>query len=159
MEHDGDSTTPYVPISLAHATDTRNMEVDSDNSNPSLIPSQSTAERVGTQAERGNSTFRAQTNIRGRRRSSVNTTRNNRILCPVVGCLEASPSSNRHFRDFASIKLHLDDHCTGQLIGAIPTEFLNKYDYSQCSFCYKIVSKHYHGSHPKCRPKIWTRVI
>ena len=41
-----------------------------------------------------------------------------RIFCPVVGCPEASTSSHRRFRDFASIRNHLDKHCTGHLPGA-----------------------------------------
>ena len=44
----------------------------------------------------------------------------NRILCPVEGCLEASPSSHKKFHTFANIKNHLDAHCTGYLSGAIP---------------------------------------
>ena len=79
---------------------------------------------------------------------------NTRILCPVVGCLDASASSSRFFRDFPSIKSHLDDHFTGQRIGAVPIEFLNKYEYSQCSICDKTVHKRFNGSHPKCRPKL-----
>ena len=47
-----------------------------------------------------------------------------RILCPVAGCPEASPLSTKHFRGFASIKNHLNAHCTGNLTGAIPAEFL-----------------------------------
>ena len=79
---------------------------------------------------------------------------NTRILCPVVGCLDASASSSRFFRDFPSIKSHLDDHFTGQRIGAVPIEFLNKYEYNQCSICDKTVHKRFNGSHPKCRPKL-----
>ena len=66
----------------------------------------------------------------GRRNNSV-ALDNTRILCPVVGCLDASASSSRFFRDFPSIKSHLDDHFTGQRIGAVPIEFLNKYENSQ----------------------------
>ena len=56
----------------------------------------------------------------------------NRILCPVAGCPEASPSSFRVFRGFASLKNHLNAHCTGYLSGAVPVEFLRHYNYTQC---------------------------
>ena len=62
-----------------------------------------------------------------------------RILCPVIGCPEALSSSNRHFRDFTSIRNHLNDHCTGQISGAVPTDFLNSHSFSQCKECGKIL--------------------
>ena len=70
----------------------------------------------------------------------------------MVGCPEASISSNKNFRNFASIKPHLNDHCTGHLSGAIPTDFLTQNDYSQCRICDKILHKRYHGTCFKCRP-------
>ena len=75
-----------------------------------------------------------------------------RIFCPVVGCAEALTSSNRRFRDFKSIKSHLDAHCTGHLSGAIPTEFLTQHSYTQCSVCDKVVHSRLHGICLKCRP-------
>ena len=75
-----------------------------------------------------------------------------RILCPVSGCPEALTSSSRHFRNFASIRNHLNDHCTCQLSGAIPVKFLNHHNFSQCSVCDKIIAKRFHGTCPKCRP-------
>ena len=68
----------------------------------------------------------------GRRGSSSNPSdsRNNRILCPVEGCLESLASSSKNFLDFPSIKSHLDDHCSGQLMGAVPIGFIHKYDYT-----------------------------
>ena len=81
-----------------------------------------------------------------------------RILCPVTGCPEASTSSSRHFRNFASIRPHLNDHCTGQLTGAIPAGFLNHHNFTQCNVCDKIISKVYYGTCPRCRPSNRTRV-
>ena len=75
-----------------------------------------------------------------------------RMLCPVTGCPEASISSSRHFRNFASIRNHLNDHCTGQLSGALPADYLNHHGFTQCSVCDKIISKVYHGTCPRCRP-------
>ena len=75
-----------------------------------------------------------------------------RIFCPVAGCAEALTSSNRRFRDFKSIKSHLDDHCTGHLSGAIPTEFLIQYSYTKCSGCDKVVHSRLQGICLKCRP-------
>ena len=54
-----------------------------------------------------------------------------RILCPVATCPEASTSSNKLFKDFNSIKNHLNDHCTGHLSGADPPDFLHFHNYSQ----------------------------
>ena len=93
----------------------------------------------------------------GRRQSSSSGNCHQRILCPVLGCLEASISSNRFFGDFASIKNHLNDHCTGHLSRAVLVEFISYYSYSQCSICDKILHTKFHGSCPKCRPSARTR--
>ena len=77
---------------------------------------------------------------------------NHRILCPVVTCPESSETSRRHFRDFSSIKNHLNDHVTGHLSGAVPVNFLRNYRYSQCSVCDKILHTRYNGICPRCRP-------
>ena len=77
---------------------------------------------------------------------------NHRILCPVITCPESSVTSNRHFRDFASIKNHLNDHISGHLSGAVPVEFLQHHSYSQCSFCDKVLHTRYHGICQRCRP-------
>ena len=77
---------------------------------------------------------------------------NRRIFCPVVGCTEASASSSRHFRDFNSIKNHLNDHCTGHLSGAVPANFLTLNSYSQCRECDKVLHTRYQGICWKCRP-------
>ena len=89
----------------------------------------------------------------GSRRHSTNSLGGERIFCPVVDCPEALSSSNKHFRDIASIKSHLDDHITGYRPGAVPSEFLRQHDYSQCDICDKIVHKRYKGKHPRCRPR------
>ena len=82
---------------------------------------------------------------------------NHRIFCPVVGCPEASTSSNRHFRDFNSIRNHLNDHCTGHRSGVIPAEFLMQHNYSQCRLCNKLLHTRYHEICLKCRPSARTR--
>ena len=92
----------------------------------------------------------SQATARGHSNASTHGSR--RIFCPVVGCPEASLSSNKHFFDFAKIKNHLNDHCTGHLSGAIPTGFLNYFNYSQCNVCDKILHNRYKGTCPKCRP-------
>ena len=77
-----------------------------------------------------------------------------RIFCPVVGCPESLTSSNRYFRDFNSIKIHLNDHCTGHLSGAVPTDFLISHNYTQCIVCNKVLSKCYLSSTcPSCCPR------
>ena len=68
--------------------------------------------------ETGGEISSLQENPAKRRRKS--STINNRILCPVVGCLESLTSSTRHFKDFASIKPHIDEHCTGYHAEAVP---------------------------------------
>ena len=75
-----------------------------------------------------------------------------RIFCPVVGCAHALTSSNRHYRDFKSIKNHLNDHCTGHISGAVPVDFLNQNSYSQCRICDKLVHTKFQGTCLKCRP-------
>ena len=82
-----------------------------------------------------------------------NTQSSSRILCPVDRCPESLPSSNRHFRDFYSIRSHLNDHCTGHLSGALPAEFLSLFDYSQCRLCDKILHKRFNNTCQKCRPR------
>ena len=79
-----------------------------------------------------------------------------RILCPVVGCPEASITSNRHFRDFKSIKHHLNEHCTGHLTGAIPIGFLRLHSYSTCTVCSKVLHVRYLGTCPRCHPRTRT---
>ena len=81
----------------------------------------------------------------------------NRILCPVVGCPESLATSNRFFKNFASIRTHLNDHCTGQRSGVVPLDFLNHHNYSQCNVCDKILAKCYRGTCPKCRPRLQTQ--
>ena len=80
------------------------------------------------------------------------------ILSPVSGCPESFTSSHRCFRDFTSIKNHLNAHCTGQLSGAIPREFLRQYSYSVCNVCDKLIHTRYNGTCPRCRPSARTRV-
>ena len=75
-----------------------------------------------------------------------------RILCPVAGCLESSYTSKRHFRDFTSIKSHLNGHCTGYITGAVPINFLRDHNYSQCQICDKILHNKFNGTCPSCRP-------
>ena len=87
---------------------------------------------------------------------TMSGTGSHRILCPVVGCPEASSASYRHFRDFNSIKNHLNEHCTGHLAGAIPISFLSQNNYSTCSVCNKVLHIRYNGSCPKCRPRART---
>ena len=70
----------------------------------------------------------------------------------MVTCPEASETSNRHFRNFASIKNHLNDHCTGHLTGAIPLDFLHLHSYSQCRICDRVLHTRYHGICPRCGP-------
>ena len=75
-----------------------------------------------------------------------------RILCPVIGCPDPVISSNRHHRNFNSIKGHLNDHCTGHLSGAVPAEFLTRHDYSQCRLCERVLHNRYNGICTRCRP-------
>ena len=75
-----------------------------------------------------------------------------RILCPVAGCPEASPLSSKNFKSFASIKNHLNAHCTGYLTGAVPADFLRYYRYSQCPVCDKVIHFSRNGTCPRCRP-------
>ena len=75
-----------------------------------------------------------------------------RIFCPVISCPESLTSSNRYYRDFKSIKNHLNDHCTGHISGAIPAEFLTQNNYSQCTVCDKLIHTRYQGTCPRCRP-------
>ena len=90
--------------------------------------------------------------------NNVNTSDNSRIFCPVAECPESLTSSTKIFRTFASIKIHLNDHCTGHLSGAVPVDFLRYFDYTQCRVCDKILHKKYHNrTCPKCRPAVNTQ--
>ena len=90
------------------------------------------------------------------RRGSLNNGQqgdiNQRILCPVNGCPESLPSSISIYRDFTSIKNHLNGHCSGYLPGAIPNDFLQHFSYSLCNICNKILHTKFKGTCPKCRP-------
>ena len=77
---------------------------------------------------------------------------NQRILCPVIGCPESLTSSTQKYYDFTSIRKHLNAHCTGQLSGAVPLEFLGAHGFSLCNVCDKTLSSRYNGTCPKCRP-------
>ena len=90
-----------------------------------------------------------------------NIQRRARILCPVEGCPESLTSSNRRFRDFLSIRNHLNDHCTGHLSGALPVDFLGHFDYSQCRLCDKILHKRYNETwnKPHMVKILWRRII
>ena len=84
---------------------------------------------------------------------NLNASDSNRLFCLVVECPESRVSSIRTFRNFASIKAHLNDHCTGQLSGAVPVNFLSHFDYTQCRVCDKVLHKKFTNSTcPKCRP-------
>ena len=76
-----------------------------------------------------------------------------RIFCPVIGCKESLTSSSKYFKDFKSIKNHLNDHCTGHLSGAVPANFLNQNNYTQCTVCFKLVSTRFlDNTCQRCRP-------
>ncbi|CAE7231929.1 unnamed protein product [Symbiodinium natans] len=47
---------------------------------------------------------------------------------------------------------HLDDHCSGQLSGAVPQEYLDAHSLDTCTVCGLLVKRYYNGSHPRCRP-------
>ena len=87
------------------------------------------------------------------RRSSLQNNVADRILSPVAGCPESLRSSIHIFQDFKGIRKHLTAHCSGQLSGAIPLEFLRQYDYSLCNVCGKILHKNYNSICQKCRPQ------
>ena len=70
----------------------------------------------------------------------------------MISCPESLTSSNRYYRDFKSIKNHLNDHCTGHISDAIPAEFLTQNNYSQCTVCDKLIHTRYQGTCPRCRP-------
>ena len=80
-----------------------------------------------------------------------------RIFFPVVGCAHALTSSNRLYRDFKSIKNHLNDHCTGHISGAVPVDFLIQNSYSQYRVCDKLVHTKFQGTCLKCRSSARTR--
>lgn len=51
------------------------------------------------------------------------------------------------------MKLHLDDHCSGTLAGAVPAEYLAAHTLDICSVCGLLVSQRFNGMHPRCRPQ------
>ncbi|CAL4245926.1 unnamed protein product [Meganyctiphanes norvegica] len=81
-----------------------------------------------------------------------------RILCPVAGCTESLTSSIQCFRDFKSIRKHLNAHCSGHIPGAIPLDFLRQYSYSFCDGCDKILHSRYKGTCLTCKPSAYRRV-
>ena len=139
MEHDGSSPNQNVPPpALTHGiAGPATTNGSADVTIPGLV-------HPGTIAS---------TSDHGARTAEASS----RIFCPVAGCPEASTSSHRRFRDFASIRNHLDKHCTGQLAGAVPINFLRQYKFSQCSECDKILSIRFKGTCPKCKPRARSR--
>ena len=147
MEHDGLSSIP-----VADTSSPRNPVVSGDSA--SAAPSPTTPQAVGIPAvPDGVPNTTHGTRVVGPRRNS-NVPSSTRIFCPVVGCPEALASSSRYFRDFSKIRIHLNDHCTGHLSGAVPVAFLTQNDYSQCNVCDKILHKKFNGTCPKCRPRV-----
>ena len=144
--------TPNLPIPMDHD----GLSITPNNiQNPASIPQHGSAnENASTTSipPRRDSVSNNRPEVGGRR-SSINSLGSGRIFCPVVGCPDALLSSNKHFRDIAGIKSHLDDHITGYRSGAVPSEFLRQHDYSQCDICDKIVHKRFHGTHPRCRTR------
>ena len=137
MDHDGLSTIPSSTQSLVSLSQAENT---AENARSTSLPS-----RRHSLSVNGSGT--------GMCRRSSNTLGIDRIFCPVVGCPDALSSSNKFFRDFASIKSHIDDHITGYRSGAVPSDFLRHHDYSQCDVCDRVVHKRYRGTHPRCRPR------
>ena len=60
-----------------------------------------------------------------------------------LGCGMGDPLRLRH---------HLDDHCSGQLSGSVPQEYLDAHSLDVCTVCGFLVKRFYNGSHPRCRP-------
>ena len=75
-----------------------------------------------------------------------------RILCPVEKCPDSLRTSSSFYYDFPSIRTHLNGHCSRHLAGAVPREFLLKYEYSLCNICNKILHIKYKNLCQKCKP-------
>ena len=147
MEHDGHNTAfPNNPMPSSFPT-VRSFTSDAGPSDATTSASTSIPSASG---RTGPLPYGTSPTSRGRSNSRTGT---GRIFCPVVGCPESLSSSNRHFRDFNSIKTHLNDHCTGQLSGAIPSDFLRHHDYTQCRLCDRVLHNRYNSICKKCRPK------
>ena len=74
-----------------------------------------------------------------------------RILCPINSCPDSLPTSTSFYRDFPSIRNHLNGHCSGHLPGAVPYDFLHQYNFSLCNVCNKVLHKKFKTC-PKCKP-------
>lgn len=156
MEHDGLSATfisPQAPRATSQGSSVQTISSTPTTSSGSVQLAGAQGVRGSTGTAPGGATSHPQGDGSATRRRSINAPGSGRTFCPVVGCPEVLTSSNRYFRDFSSIKIHLNDHCTGHLSGAVPADFLNFHNYYQCSVCDKILSRRYNGTYPSCRPR------
>ena len=152
MEHDGLANPPTAHTLPTSAQNPDFNDLAANVDSTSVVPSGSTTEDIRAMTAPGRVTHLPHGAENAYRRRSSSALGSNRIFCPVVGCPDALASSNRYFRDFASIKTHLNDHCTGHLSGAVPVDFLRHYEYTQCNVCDKVLHNRYNGTCPKCRP-------
>ena len=139
MEHSGLAPTAPAPSHIPDAPLVSTAQTNGD-STPTVAFS-SGIQDAGLLTAPTNVMPHSQADVASNRRRKSSTSVGNRLFCPVVGCPEALSSSSKHFRDFNSIKSHLNDHCTGHLSGTVPTDFLKHHRYTQCNICDKALYK------------------
>ena len=80
-----------------------------------------------------------------------------RIFCPVPGCPEHDTARANGWADVSSMRDHLNDHCSGRFLGAIPSAFLEQHRLSQCQVCSRLLSTRFGNACPRCRPELRRR--
>lgn len=76
-----------------------------------------------------------------------------RCFCPVPGCGHADAARASGWGSHEAMRHHLDDHCAGTLMGAVPLEYLDAHRLDLCSVCGLLVARRFNGTHPRCRPR------
>ena len=76
-----------------------------------------------------------------------------RFLCPVAGCPDSVLNSrNQNWTTFGASKEHLNLHCCGARLGAVPPAYLRQHQYTICPECNCLIHERYNGLHSTCRP-------
>ena len=74
------------------------------------------------------------------------------VFCPVPGCTRSTPTTGRGFTNHQAMRTHLNEHCWGVLLGAVPQDYMDTHQLGHCSHCHGLIHNRYHNLCPTCRP-------
>ena len=74
-----------------------------------------------------------------------------RLFCPVPGCPCADTARARGWTSAGTLRMHVDAHLAGSLVGRVPPDWLQTRNLQRCLVCGLRVATRF-GVHPTCRP-------